>query len=488
MERLKIRKLNQLSLQWKIYLFLLSFCALLLLVLWLFQVVFLNDIYKTIKINEIKSDANSLVKTINANNYEELIDQLSKSKDICIEIITKNGSEIYSADVDRDCIIHKISIGEKLIILKKALENGGELMEYFGGRRSNKNMRSMPGTPPESIIYAKVMTDRHGDTSVILMNSVISPVNATKETLKILLYFITAFMILFAALLAFLMAKGLSKPIEIINESAKTLASGSYDVTFSGEGYKEINELSETLNITAKELAKTENMRKELMANVSHDLRTPLTLISGYAEAMRDLPQELTVENAQIIMEESNHLTRLVNDILDISSTEKTLQDMHPIRYNLTESLESAIQRISALLKKDGYSITFHYEKSVDIFADENKISRAFSNLLNNAINYSGKDKVIMVNQTISQDTVRISVKDHGEGISEESLPYIWDRYYKENSHHKRAVSGTGLGLSIVKKIIELHHGEYGVTSLPGEGSEFWFSLKLAHKECLQST
>lgn len=484
MGKLKSIKLHQLSLQWKIYLFLLSFCALLLLILWLFQVVFLDDIYKAIKIKEIKSDANAIIKTINANNYEELIDQISNSKDICIEIITKNGAEVYSADVVRECVIHKMPSVEKLLILRKALENGGELMEYYGGRHMGKGKKNLAGAPfPESIIYAKVMTDGQGDTSVILLNSIISPVNATLETLKILLYFITVFMILFSVFLAFLMARGLSKPIAAINESAKTLAKGTYDVVFQGEGYKEINELSETLNLTAKELAKTEKMRRELMANVSHDLRTPLTLISGYAEAMRDLPQELTRENAQIIVEESNHLTNLVNDILDISALEQNPQEINPRLYNLTDSLQTITERLSTLLKSEGYTISFQYDETIEILADENKISRVFYNLLTNAINYCGDDKLIDVNQSIIENQVKISIKDHGTGISRESLPYIWDRYYKEDKHHKRAITGTGLGLSIVKKNIEQHGGRYGVNSTLGEGSEFWFSLNTHHSE-----
>ena len=112
-------------------------------------------------------------------------------------------------------------------------------------------------------------------------------------------------------------------------------------------------------------------------------------------------------------------------------------------------------------------------------FADKVKITQAFYNLLINAINYTGKDKSIKVRQTISDGSVRIEVTDTGEGIPEENLPYIWDRYYKVDKTHKRAVTGTGLGLSIVKKVIELHGGEYGVQSQVGMGSTFWFSLKM---------
>ena len=110
--------------------------------------------------------------------------------------------------------------------------------------------------------------------------------------------------------------------------------------------------------------------------------------------------------------------------------------------------------------------------------ADETKINRAFYNLLVNAVNYTGVDHRVLVTQTVSDTHVKISVIDSGEGISTSDLPFIWDRYYTDSKTHKRAVTGTGLGLSIVKKIIELHNGEYGISSETGKGSTFWFELK----------
>ena len=120
----------------------------------------------------------------------------------------------------------------------------------------------------------------------------------------------------------------------------------------------------------------------------------------------------------------------------------------------------------------------FEHDTEVYVLADEVKITQAFYNLLTNAINYCGEDKNIFVRQSIEDGFVRVEVRDCGEGIAEEDLPLIWDRYYKVDKTHKRAVTGTGLGLSIVKKIIELHGGGYGVFSKPGKGSVFWFSLK----------
>lgn len=222
-----------------------------------------------------------------------------------------------------------------------------------------------------------------------------------------------------------------------------------------------------------------ERFRRELMANISHDLRTPLALIYSYAEMMHDFPQEVTPEQSQIIMDETKRLTSLVNDMLDISNIELGKEKLNKARYNLTESLEKTINRIGELIRNDGYQYEFIKSEEVYITADEVKITQAFYNLLLNAITHCGPDKIVVVKQTITGNAVKIKVIDQGDGIAKEDLPYIWERYYKVDRKHKRPIMGAGLGLSIAKKIIEMHEGSYGVESREGEGSEFWFQLNL---------
>jgi signal transduction histidine kinase len=279
--------------------------------------------------------------------------------------------------------------------------------------------------------------------------------------------------------LALIISKRVSKPIEDVSRGARTLAKGDYETRFSGKGFYEIAELSETLNAAAVELSKAEGLRRELMANVSHDLRTPLALIYSYAEMMNDFPDEITPEQTRVIMDETRRLTSLVNDVLDISKLESDMERMTAARFNLTRGIAEAAGRVSELLKNDGFEIVFNYDGDVYVNADENGIGRAFYNLLINAVNYSGDSRRITISQTLSENRARISVTDDGGGIAEDDLPFIWDRYYKSGKEHKRAVTGTGLGLSIAKKIIEMHKGHCGVTSEVGRGSTFWFELDI---------
>lgn len=496
------KKFSQISIKWKIFLFLLGFCGVLLVLLWLFQVVFLNSFYKSIKVNEIKTTAHTIEKSINDKNIDVIMTTLSENNDICIEVLSSSGDVIYSSHVVKGCIIHGKPSFDKETLPSEVAHNDGELFQYFNPDEIPKENQSEADTElvaddenpsPEkshedkdTIIYSKAIKDADNNEMTLVLNSVISPVNATVNTLRVQLYYITAFMILFSVVLALIISKLISRPIEAINHSAKMLATGDYSTRFKGGGYKEISELSDTLNYTAKELSKVELLRQELIANISHDLRTPLTLISGYAEAMRDLPNENNSENAQIIVEETQRLTTLVNDVMDISKLQTGNHEIHPQPYNLTSSILETINRMNKLMEMEGYNIVFESDHEITILGDETRISQAFYNLLTNAINYTGPDKKVTVTQSIFKnsadalnDWVKIELADTGEGIAEDDLPYIWERYYKVDKTHKRAVTGTGLGLSIVKSIIDMHGGNYGVTSKLNEGSVFWFSLKI---------
>ena len=155
-----------------------------------------------------------------------------------------------------------------------------------------------------------------------------------------------------------------------------------------GKGYLEIEELSNTLNYAAKELSKVESLRRELIANMSHDLRTPLTMISGYGEVMRDIPGENTAENVQIIIDETKRLTNLVNDMLDLSKLQAGAQEINSSSFNITEEIEHIIARYDKLLTNKDFTIQFQYDKPVFVKADIIKINQVIYNLINNAINY----------------------------------------------------------------------------------------------------
>ena len=242
-----------------------------------------------------------------------------------------------------------------------------------------------------------------------------------------------------------------------LNKAAKRLASRNYDAAFSERGYREIAQLGGTLNYAARELSKVDDLCRELIANISHDLRTPLTMITGYSEVIRDLPNENTPENIQIIIDEAKPPDIACQyDVLDISRFQSGVQKFERSPFNLTEAVEKTLSRYGRLVERDGYKIDFLYENDVIVNSDENRIIQVLYNLVNNAITYTGADKRVTVRQLIKDGKVRIEVTDTGDGIEENKLDLIWERYYKVDKVHRRAQLGTGLGLSIVKAIMDM--------------------------------
>lgn len=491
---------SKISLKWNIFRHLLLFTVVLLVILWLSQIVFLNEFYRYVKTREIKQLGQSICYALEdtsthgfTKSLETTLEGVSNLKDVNIEIVSKNNEVMLYVKSVSERALKSISILERQEIIEELINSNSTELIYrrtptiqvkLDGSNNMMNMmvimEGIDEEPREGIIYAKILKTL-GREYIVLISTVITPITATVSTLKVQLYFITIIMILFSIGSSLIIAKRVSRPIETINKTAKNLGKGNFNINFPCyEGYKEICELSNTLNYATKELSKVENLRRELIANISHDLRTPLTLISGYAEVMRDLPDENTPENASVIIDETNRLTRLVNDLLDFSKFQACAEGLNLTTYNLTESLQGVIKNFNELIKKDGYKINFIYNSQVLVHSDEIKINQVFYNLLSNAVNYAGENKTVDVFLQEQEDNVIVNVTDYGEGIDEENLPYIWDRYYKIDKVHKRAITGTGIGLSIVKSILErCPDATYGVHSKVGYGTTFYFSLKI---------
>ena len=469
---------KRISIKWRVFGSFAIFTLLILAVLWTFQVAFLDDFYKSIKTGEIKSSAQSLVSAVDSDDFPDMISSISQNTQISIVVADENGVKLYQDYALPNTLIERLSPFGLAQVYAVTQSQGGTYFEKFPRGEPDADTQK-DARPPhrgemESIIYARTAVKSDGTTVMILLNSMISPVDATVNTLRIQLVYITAIMLVLALFLALFLSKHISRPIVKVNATAKALADGNFDVKFDEDGYREISELGHTMNYAASELSKTEALRRDLIANVSHDLRTPLTMITGYSEVMRDLPGENTPENVQIIIDEATRLTTLVNDMLDISKLQSGTQPFNRTDFNLTESIRTILLRYSKLTD---YNITFSADRDVTVCADELKISQVVYNLVNNAITYTGADKVVDIRQTVHDGKVRVEVRDTGEGIPEDKLNDIWDRYYKVDKAHKRAQIGTGLGLSIVKTILDMHGGAYGVQSREGSGSVFWFEL-----------
>ncbi|HEX3026915.1 MAG TPA: HAMP domain-containing sensor histidine kinase, partial [Clostridia bacterium] len=229
-----------------------------------------------------------------------------------------------------------------------------------------------------------------------------------------------------------------------------------------------------------KELSKTEELRRELIANISHDLRTPLTMVKMYAELIRDVSgdkPEKRNAHTQVIIEESDRLSSLITEVLDLSKLQSGTAQISRKEFDLAEKSRVILNRFQALSERQGYVFSIDCDSDAWVNADEQKIEQVIYNLVSNAVNYTGEDKKVAIRVKKTGSKVRFSVSDTGKGIPKEECGQIWERYYKAKETHKRAVVGTGLGLSIVKGILDAHNADYGVDSTVGTGSTFWFEL-----------
>lgn len=487
---MKNKERQPMSIKWKLFLFLALFVVLIIALLWFLQVVFLDDFYKNIKVNEIQFVSQTIEDRLGEDeeDVESLVASLSEEYDMSVIVALEDGRVLYQAAEKNGSMLFRVTPQQFYEWMRNAKKNHGVYTEIFEGF----TIDAFPGAEPgrgdrkpfyeqQSILHAAIATLEDDTEVVILLNSDITPVDATVRTIQAQLVMITVILLLGALLLALFISIVISKPIMKMNDASKELAKGNYQVTFAGGGYKEIQELSATLNYAKNELSHLDDYRRELLANVSHDLRTPLTLITGYAEMMRDLPGENNGENAQIIIDEANRLTVLVNDVLELSKFESNIQNLQLQSFDLTESIQSVVERMAKMSLLQGYEIVFLAEQHVTVVADPVKISQVVYNLVGNAITHTGDNRKVIVRQDVTGNTVRISVVDFGQGIEKEKLPKIWERYYKVDKEHKRAQVGTGLGLSIVKSIFDLHHMRYGVISQVGKGSAFWFELPISN-------
>ncbi len=316
----------------------------------------------------------------------------------------------------------------------------------------------------------------------IFMSAYIQPLGTTIEIFKRMFVIVSMITVVLTFFISILFAIKVSDPIIRMSKAARSLPQGRYDSTVGENGFAEIKQLSATLTEASKEIAKTDGLRRELVSNISHDLRTPLTMIKAYAEMIRDLSgnnPEKRERHLGVIIDETDRLTSLVNDILDLSKLEAGVSEMSVQRFNFGEHLIGVVARFDILREKEGVDVQLHGGTNILIDADPIKLEQVVYNLINNAVTYSGEDNIVEVRlyRTVNK-TVRFEVTDHGDGITPENLPLVWDRYYKANdpgATHKRAKMGSGIGLSIVKNILELHGFCYGVNSVVGQGSTFWF-------------
>ena len=424
-----------------------------------------NALYKNYQINKL----NEMVDTYSKSREDVYIlsERLAYNNEVCIKLIDENLATFNYNTLQNGCLLNH----------DDALLN--RTMNRFLNSNDKSNYYRMynPYTKTHGILYGIKV----GNNNVFIYSNIENASSFVKVFKSQIIYFVIL-MILCSILISMFIASKTTKPIREITKKAKNIGLGKYDTKFPKNGVLEIEELSQTLEEVQKELRKSDELKRDLMANVSHDLKTPLTMIKAYAEMIKDIsykdPEKMQ-EHLDIIMEEVDRLTGLVNDILELSKVQNNEYMYNYEEYDLVKEIKKIIKRYEVMEYLENYNFVLNMPKKAIIKADKDKINQVIYNLLNNAINYTGKDKTVYINIKKEDKDYLVEIKDTGKGIKKEEINYIWDKYYKNEKNHQRNIVGTGLGLSIVKEILSKHNFEYGVKSKINEGSTFYFKIPL---------
>ena len=495
----RFKKHKKLPLRIKLLGYFLVFGAIILVVLWVFQSFFLKPLYTFSKSLKVDKGASRISRSVeyNKNNWDVWATAHSVASEYNLTVYLYDISsgklkEPRACSYEKPAIRLFIDDNSAYKYYEKTVAAGGKTSFVAKNESEPSSKRNQwPATGDsgsvkinqtsddtnESLVYTYIINCSDGRQTFLIIASSVTPLNITVEVIKNQMILVSVVFVLLSVIFSIYASHRIAKPIAKTNRAAKELAGKNYEVEFNARGYREVEELNSTLEYAKTELSATEKLQQELIANISHDLRTPLTMITGYGEVMRDLPGENTPENIQIIIDEATRLSTLVNDLLDLSKLQSGALCAEKKEFCLTDSVSAIFGRYSKLIEQDGYNIVFNCREDVYINADELRISQVLYNLVNNAVNHAGEDKTVIVTQTVKDKRVLIEVTDHGEGIPSDKLPYIWDRYYKVDKEHRRGVIGSGLGLSIVKSILDAHNARFGVRSTIGKGSTFWFEL-----------
>ena len=486
----------------KLWLYFTLFTAFIFSMLWLLQTVFLQGFYNSMLIKNTRNVAEEIVENGSNEQINNIIDRLARDNSVLVFVTDKNGNLLYGSDEYKE-IQNNLDMEKQG---KSGIKKENDDRDFpkdkeapLNGRPEQKkrgNRTELPDNFDE--IYDLLLSgssdsaelDMEGlfaygtyidypgyeDGAILYVSTTKDAVGSSVRIIRLQLIWVTVISLILGFILSWLLARKFSSPVDNLSMKAKHLGTREYEDGPVNSFCLELDELNGTLDETNIKLNRSREFQMELLSNVSHDLRTPLTMIKGYAEMIRDISWENDEDrnsDVQVIIKEADRLTALVNEILEYSE----LQSMTGEESNEFEEIDlSALVRSSAmrfekLSRPDNVIVEKDILDNIKIKGDAGRLERALYNLMDNAVRHTGSGKNIRVSLSEKDGKALVKVTDFGDGISEEESKVIWDRYYTSRQRKGKGVSG--LGLAIVKQIVTLHSGSCFVESTKGEGSTF---------------
>ena len=326
------------------------------------------------------------------------------------------------------------------------------------------------------IVYGQVIASWDDVREVLLVTKSTQDEIQKIQQQIFMLAVVTAASLLVSFLLSWYLAKSYLKPIREITDCAELLAKEKYDIEFPSSEYTEIATLSETLKLAADSMVNYEKNRRDMIANVSHDMRTPLTIIKAYAEMIKTIsgnnPKKRN-QHLDVIISQSDSLSEFVNQTLELSRLQSHTLKLEREVFSMSELVRSICGHLRTV-DQGRHEFRLFLDQDTTVWADAGRVEQIVQNLVNNSLKYGGNVIDLAVHRY--QEVVRLEIIDYGEGIAKEKIPYIWTKYYRIKPYGKEN-GNAGVGLSIVKEIAEMHGIMYGVDSDVNQGARFWFDF-----------
>ena len=504
--QMKDRLFSNSSLRCRLMIFLCVACGAVLLLVWLVTTQLIQPLYNYRIKTQLTRQAATLVQMIeqsdepistqlfalaapqpNGSFWKKVNEAAQQGKldfsEVCIDVADANHRYVNGVDTLHPCLLHpdesgtipfsnqeqKSTNGDAITALRIWTAKEGRIVTTIGATGA---------TVQQMVVGMVAHNPEYGDYTVIFSTS-LARIQEAGQVLYQMMPLIFLILMIGSAVASWLFSNWFTRPLTQLSLAARRMAEGDYSTRVQVNQEDELGRLAEDFNYMASEVGRTAQLQRDLIANVSHDLRTPLTLIRGYAETVRDLTGDDAQKRTQqldIIVDETNRLSSLVNSVMELSKVSSGTDKPNRIEFDMSQLCEEVAQRYQAVCQRQGCKLELELDDQPHlVYADPAMMERVLHNLLGNALQHLGEDNLFILRLRKQDDRLRVEVEDHGPGIAKEELPSLFDRYYR--SRKDQGKPGTGLGLSITKAILQSHGFHFGVNSTLGKGSCFWFEL-----------
>ena len=469
--------------------------AVMLSLVFLMNTVFLSNVYMRYKEEGMEESFGEINEAcaeglLYSTSYRVDFERICSNENLQIIVVSSDGSTLLTSQNEKgmmreqftSTLLSKGSSGDKVV-----KSNGKYSIELRHDKRMNEQYLVLWGTL--------------SDGNFIFMRAGMLPIKESAQISNSFLLFIALIAICLAALVSYFIGQQITKPVRDLNELSSRMTNLDFEKKYiPRKRSNELDQLGENINAMSEKLENTiielkqanlslkhdinvlndnEKRRREFLSNVSHELKTPIALIQGYAEGLSDgifTDPEDQKYYADVISDEAKKMNTIVRELLDLNQLEGGQYNLDLNRFDITEMIRGTISENKLPIEDGGITVNFNYDKPVYVVGDEFFIERVFVNYLTNAIHYCDGEKIIDITIEEIDDGMKISVKNTGNNIPKDSIDHVFEKFYKVDKARTRAYGGSGIGLSIVKAVMELHGRDYGVYNVK-DGVVFYFTL-----------